>query len=356
MFKAFWDRGWEIVRLWADFTFRRRMPGMIAITVGGSLMLALVSGLALNLSTPWGAMSFTTAVETPNWLVIGAFATAALLILAGISWTNRDLKALDRKRVYVIELRGLRDTSGCPLEKAVPRWILGRREQILVNLRQGQDGRITDPHPLLRKIEGLPNDLATREGGMNREDAAYVLGGLASVPLTVLTGIVTDDECAVTLMDWDRHNSVWRELDGIDDGKRFVETGLAQIPEGCADVALGITVSYSLAKDKVAAKLPGVPLVELELEGAGSDAHWSEAKQIELGKQFLGTMMALGKKSVRTVHLFLVAPSSIALRFGRLYDKRNLPGLIVYQFEPDGPPFPWGVKMPVQGVPNAGIV
>jgi len=356
LFKSIFDRIWRLIELWLEFTFRRRMPGMIAITTGAALLLALLGGLALDLSTPWGAVSFTTEVATPNWLVLGVFSVAAALIVVGILWTSREFKALDRKRVFVIELRGLRDMSGCPLVNAVPLRIPGRREQVLVNLRQGQDGKITDPAVALKKIDNLPNDLSTRETGLDRQDFAYVLGGLASVPLTVLTGIVTDDECAVTLMDWDRHRGRWRELDGIDDGKRFAITGADELSENVSDVALAVSVSYGVDMQGVASKFPDMPIVELTLDGAGTEAHWSEEKQVALGQQFLDTMMRLGRLGVKTVHMFLAAPSSVALRFGRLYDKRNLPGLIVYQFEPSDPPFPWGVKMPVQEEGSASLV
>ncbi|MBT1516371.1 hypothetical protein KIP88_38625 [Bradyrhizobium sp. SRL28] len=37
-------------------------------------------------------------------------------------------------------------------------------------------------------------------------------------------------------------------------------------------------------------------------------------------------------------------------RFGCLYDKRNLPELIVYQYQREAnPPYPWGILMPVSG-------
>ncbi len=356
MFKTILDTLIYVARSWADWTFRQRKPGIILVNCAVALLALLLAGVVFKADTKWGRVSFSTAAETPNWLLIAAFAVVVILLLVGLYLTLQDVRTMNRKRVFVVELRGLRDMSGCPLAKEVSSRIVGRREQVLVNLRQGQDGAITNPQAALRKVMALPTDLASREAGHDRDDFTYVFGGLASVPLTLLAGVLTDDECAVTLMDWNRHRNCWSELNESDDGKRFVETGLNAVSAGAAEVVMAVTVSYQVDLNRVAQKVPGMPLVELRLDGAGTDAHWSEVKQIALGKQFLDTLIDLQNRGVATVHLFLAAPSSMVLRLGRLYDIRNLPALIVYQFEPNGPPFPWGVKMPVQGNPDAQIV
>lgn len=44
-------------------------------------------------------------------------------------------------------------------------------------------------------------------------------------------------------------------------------------------------------------------------------------------------------------------PASLSLRFGTVYDKRNLPSLTVNQFEQADPKkFPWAIRMPVAGL------
>ena len=107
----------------------------------------------------------------------------------------------------------------------------------------------------------------------------------------------------------------------------------------------------------IASKFPGLPVVEMTLEGSGPDAHWSEEKQAALARQFHETAIQLGTKGVRTIHLVLAAPNSIVLRFGRVYDKRNLPALVAYQYERSTtPPYPWGVRMPVAGEQQATLV
>ena len=109
--------------------------------------------------------------------------------------------------------------------------------------------------------------------------------------------------------------------------------------------------------EDVSAKLGDIPVVELNLEGGAPDCHWSEDKQHALGRQFLNAAVDLGNHGVKRIHLFLAAQNSVAFRFGRLYDKRNLPAIVVYQFQKDSaPPYPWGVLMPVCSIPYPSII
>ena len=62
-------------------------------------------------------------------------------------------------------------------------------------------------------------------------------------------------------------------------------------------------------------------------------------------------------KGARRIHLVLAAPNSVVFRLGRSYDKRNLPPVVVYQFENGSlPAYPSGVDTPVAGASRATIV
>jgi hypothetical protein len=53
----------------------------------------------------------------------------------------------------------------------------------------------------------------------------------------------------------------------------------------------------------------------------------------------------------------MAAPNSAVFNFGRRYDKRNLPALVVYQFEHGrNPAYPWALVMPVAGVDQAEVL
>ena len=181
-------------------------------------------------------------------------------------------------------------------------------------------------------------------------------GGLAPVPYTFLTGLLIDDEGQLFVMDWDRTTERWRPLDDPDDAKRFEVTGLESF-RGASEVVIAVAVSYQVLDRNLEAAFPALPIVRLTLEGGNVNAHWSAEKQAALAKQFLNAAIAVEGRGVRRINLVLAEPNSLVFRFGRAYDRRNLPALSVWQFERDTiPPYPWAIEMPVGARRRADIV
>ena len=332
----------------------------------GCLVLAFGAGWILDVSFPVRDgridVSFDSSGGIPILLVYVTALIGLLLVLIGPIWGIIcyivEQRRLDRKKVVVIEVRGLRDTSGTPLIESIPSSLKGHRDPVLVDIRQGiKDGEIIRPEAALDKLFSLSDDLKRRESGLDRRDLTLVYGGLSPVPFTFLTGVLIDDEGATLIFDWDRHAQAWRQLDGADDGKRFRSVGLDNMPGGTREVALAVSVSYGVNTEDVHAKVGEIPIVTLDLEGGSPDCHWSEEKQRALGAEFLDTAISLGNQGVRRIHLFLAAQNSVVFRFGRLYDKRNLPEVVVYQFQRSAtPPYPWGILMPVCGIDRPIVV
>jgi hypothetical protein len=306
----------------------------------------------MNLIVPAQSGAFQLSLDmdqgTPAYLIIICLIIAIVLILTGIVLLIIEERRLGKKRAVAIELRGLRDTTGDPLKDKVPRKIQGRREQILVNIRRS-DGSIIDPENALQQVVHLPTSIAHFEAGADRSDIAYVAGGLAPVPFSFLLGVLLDDERKVTLMDWDRNGDYWRSLDSQDDGDRFSVTGIEQIGQA-EEIVVSVSISYQTNVPAIIQKFVGQPIVSLVLPKLLTDGHWSEDKQSALAQMFFDTMRALCSTKVKRVNLILAAPNSIVIRFGRIYDKRNLPALTVWQYENgQKPTYPWGVSMPVAG-------
>lgn len=330
------------------------------------LGFALALGWVVDLSLPTkeGSLKFKfdSGAGAPVVLVFVVGALGVALTVAGVAWEiyrqREERRQLARKKVIVVEVRGLRDTSGAPLVDAVSPSLEGRRESLLFNLRQGlSDGQIVEPRIAVAKLAALPADIARRFEGLDRSDITLIYGGLAPVPLTFLCGVLVDDEGAVETMDWDRHRDAWRRLDADDDGGRFDINGLEVVTANASDVLLAVSVSYQVNLPGARAKILDAPLVEMGLATRNPDAHWSDHKQRELGRQFLETLIALEGLGVGHVHLFLAAPNSMVFRLGRLYDKRNLPKLTVYQYQQESePPFTWGVVMPAGGREHPVVV
>lgn len=349
------------IRLYFDYLIHRRSPGMRLITVGAGLIALILGGIAFDLSFPTSTgvvkIGFNTQAGVGYVLTVGVLALGVLLIVFGAYRLCREFAAADRLRVIVIELRGLRDWNGSPLVEAVPSRLRGKRESVVLDLRQRvEDGVIVSPSSALSGLQALRPRLNAIESGLDRRDIKHVLGGLAPVPFTFLLGVLVDDESPITIMDWDRHLRRWRELSDADDGQRFSVEGM-DIAGGNESVILAISASYSVDIGGARSKVGPMPVVQMVLSGASTDAHWSAEKQQALARQFLDVAVRLGNAGVRTIHLFFAGPSSLVLRFGMTYDKRNLPNVVAYQYERgETPPFPWGVSMPVAGQTTAKIV
>lgn len=348
----------HFLRSLIDWVFRRRSPALFIMRTGlVCATLAFGAGWALDVSIPLQSgqvvISFDSADETPTSLLDTLGVVGLFMLVFGLCWEfaryRAERRRLDRKKIIVIETRGLRDTGGTPLIEAIPASLEGQRDPVLIDMRQGiKDGEIVEPEVTLGELISLPTDLKRRENGIDRRDLTLVYGGLAPVPFTFLTGVLIDDESALVILDWDRHLENWREFEDSDDGKRFICSGLDCICGDAREVALAVSVSYKVNADDVRAKVGEIPVVALELEGGSPDCHWSEDKQRALGKQFLETIIGLSNRRVERIHLFLAAQNSIVFRFGRLYDKRNLPKVVVYQYQRSiVPPYPWGILMPV---------
>ncbi|RWP43842.1 MAG: SAVED domain-containing protein [Mesorhizobium sp.] len=348
-----------------DWLFRPKSAGIMAMRVGLALVaIAFGIGWAFDLSIPLQGGRLNVSLDSgegiPGLVVYAVAAAGLLLALGGLTLEcvryTHDHRSQTRKRVLVIEGRGLRDGPGQPLSDAVPRTLKGHRQSILLDLRQKvEDGKIVAPSQILPRIAGLGAQIDQLTAGVDRSDVNLVYGGLTAVPFTFLTGVIMDDEDKVLVLDWDRRQENWRLLDEEDDGRRFSTTGLDQLVSS-PEVVLAVSVSYPIIASDLREGFPTLPVVRITLDEGTLHSHWSDRKQAQLADQFVRTAIELGGKGVARIHLVLAAPNSIVFRFGRSYDKRNLPEIAVYQFEKGShPPYPWAVAMPVSGISSATI-
>lgn len=344
-----------------EYVFRRRSVGASLIKVGVPLYALVLVSLTVGLTIPTKNGPFIFSWDTSGGsaaLSWGVFIVATAIVATGLMLIVRDVRRENREKVIVIEARGLRDWQGEPLEKAVPISLKGRRDPMVVDVRQGViDGQIVSPERALQKLSGLPDDIARQTNGRDRADISFVLGGLAPVPFLFLLGVIVDDEHSMMIMDWDRDKRIWRPLDEEDDDQQFDIVGLNALVSGPTRVALCVSASYDVLDVDVRLVEPSAPIVRMDLQGRSTASHWSEEKQQRLARQFLDTVMALARLGVTDIALFLAAPASLSLRLGAVYDKRNLPKLTVNQFElADPKKFPWAVRMPVAGLANPELV
>ena len=331
--------------------------GVLLLTAGGG---PLLWGVLLGGAWPITIEAWTIALQqspvsvATHWAML----TFGCTFLIGSGWYFFDDRGNEVRQVVIaVEISGLRDLTAPPLVEAVPISFRGTRMAVTVDLRQNiVDGELSDPQRALAEVSTLPARVKERCFGRDRRDIQVVAGGLAPVPLLFLAGVLLDDESEVSLLDWDRYQDKWRKLDGNGSGKRLQTTMTLSESPG-KDVALCISMSNRSDLDSVSSL--GLRIIHLELPRAGTAQHWAESDQEVWGRQFLETAIALETTGVPRIHLFVAAPSSVVLRMGRLYDKRNLPALRVYQFQRSTEAvflYPWSIEMPVAARSAAEVV
>lgn len=358
-------------RLFENFVLKAtdwwfRVTSIERFLIGGSLALitTLYAGprlleIALRLAVgavPEGLLQAQKTLDlVDGWILTICSALIIVGVALAVIRELRDAKLRSKKRVLAIEARGLRDDDGAPLSETVSKHHEGRVIPILLDLRNRMDGKVIQPERALEEISTAQRSVLQHQKDGDRADLTTVYGGLTSVSYTFLTGVLLDDEGNLVTYDWDRTKEAWRKIEGDDDEVGFQVEGLETISDA-SEVVVALAYSYPINGDDLATTFD-LPVVRLTLEEMSSDAHWSQKKQNRLAQEFLEITKQLSAKGAKRIHLVLAAPNSVVFTFGRRYDKRNLPELVVYQYQRgEIPSYPWGVLMPVSGVDQARVL
>ncbi len=344
------------------WVIRPRNLGVSLLSRSSTFLLAIGSGVSIEAQGVAGlvdAFKYAPTDGLPRNLVtiVVYLACATWVIgLLMILWTQyREWKEADRRRILVVEMRGLVDTSDKPLLAAVPRTVLGRRVDCLVDVRTHLAAPIPNVEEAIKEIEHIRRDVRRVRGDTARADVQVVAGGVMQVPLLFFAGTLLDDEGSVLLMDWERTKGDWKQLGDQADGDTFEITGLDD-PRARKEVVLAVSASYVAAYNDISATFPGIPVVRMARPNPQPNTLWSEDTQATLTQQFLQTLGTLANQGVETVHLVLAAPASLAIRLGKAYDHRNMPKLRCYQREQNQtPPYPWSIQMPAAQQPVAFV-
>ena len=344
----------RVVNLWVAWTFRKRNVGLAIVAACCAVLVAIVSGsISVEANGVFGvvdAFKFSTSGGAEDLVQTVIVWTMLLGVAIGIGLAShaywQEMKEADIKRVVVVELRGLVDTSDHPLIAAVPKSLRGQKIDALVDVRQLLTGPTPNVSAALLEIRHLQRNVRHVRGDAARAHVQVVAGGIMPVPLLFYSGVLLDDEGHVLLMDWERIQKLWKPLDDPDNGTRFIVNETQGTRQSKA-VVLAVSASYRVDMADIQTTFPGLPVVDMALQGLAVNSSWSEEAQIQLTQQFLQMLGTLANDGVELIHLVLAAPASLSIRFGMAYDGRNMPTLRCYQWNRGQiPPYEWSVQMP----------
>jgi hypothetical protein len=347
-----------LVNQLVGWIIRPRNLGVALLSRSSTLLLMLGSGFTIEAEGIAGivdAFRYAPAEGLPGNLVTIIVYLACLTWLIGllmVLWTQfREWKEADTRRILVVEMRGLVDTSDKPLLAAVSRTLLGRRVDCMVDVRKHLAAPTPNVEEALKEIEHIQRDVRRARGDTARADVQVIAGGVMQVPLLFFAGTLLDDEGNVLLMDWERTKGNWKRLTDEVDGESFEVTGLDGL-ENSKEVVLAVSASYVVAYNDIATTFPEIPVVRMARPNPQPNSLWSEDTQAALTQQFLQMLGTLANQGIEMVHLVLAAPASLTIRFGKAYDHRNMPKIRCYQHEKNQTPaYPWSVQMPTAKQP-----
>lgn len=331
-----------------DWLFRRRDPEILVIRY--CLVALAPTCFTLLASLAIEHEGLKVDIDFGPIEMFAKFIALILLIIIVICFVGACIRftgkarSLAKRRVFVIEGRGLRDDDGQKLVTIAREIDPAVQASIPLDLRQKVNETIVSPQDVLPKIAVMREALNQQKSSVGAENAKVVYGGLTPIPFTVMTGIELDDEGQIEVVDWDRQAENWRRLDDEDDLKPLIVSGLDKAQEQ-KRVVLAVAISYPI-NDKDLNTTFEMPVIRMELEGMSSNSHWSHDKQSRLAIEFLEICKKLSAHGVEEIHLVLAAPNSMSFNLGRRYDRRNLPYLYIYQYERSADvKYPWSVNV-----------
>lgn len=344
----------KIIEILVAYFTRTRRPVFLLL---GACVSVLVASLGFDFKASWrrkttggdeefqvGAFGSEGLVaDAVAWVALFFFAICAAILIFEII---REFRAASRKRVICVELRGMGDTSETPLLNAIPKKYIGRREDCLIDVRDFLTSSPPNVKGTIARISLLPEQVRLRCGDTNRTDLTLVVGGLMPVPLLFYAGMLLNDGGGKEFFDWERTQHDWKELVASDDGGRFEALNVDDVPQGAEEVVLAVSISYRIKDEHLKSTFGTSPIARLQLLNSALNDQWSKDKQVAMLGQFLKAISSLSDHGVKRIHLVLAASASLSLRIGSAYD-RNMPEVLVYQFEPEQSPcYPWSIAMP----------
>jgi hypothetical protein len=250
------------------------------------------------------------------------------------------------------------------LENTVPARITGKR-QVPVMLDYFQDLQGFDPSRLRKVASTILNVQETinqMSRGHNPKDVEIYAGELAPVPFLFLLGNALEDERPIHWVEYDRIENKWAwSHEGA-----HVDIWGYQLPNTMPsnEVVIKAGITYPIAEHDTAKAFHNLPVVVWEPLNKLLQKVIDEESCIQIAKEFKALVMELHTLGISKIHLLLACSSALTMRLGSVIDPRNMPLVIVYQYERTNPLiYPWGigvetmngVKTPILEVTNNRI-
>ena len=343
-----------------------RSPGSSAITAGLAIILVLSSANIvgeLSINTPWlmfvGSIASTKIPDNCEYVL---WAVALGLIVFGAYWNfrmahlqrKREVEENDHKVVLVVQVDAYNEVIPPPLSSAVPAEIKGRRIPILIRKRDALVGG-NSLQETVDEVMHTKRQLLQHAGGRDLDDISVCVGGLAPVPLLFVLGNVLEDDRPIHWADLQRREQRWVW------SHEGVPAQIWELPKpdtiSSGEVVLKSGITYQIADEDVARAFPNLSVVKWEPVDKLFQAVIDEPSCRAICDEFKALMHLLLAHGVKRVHFLLACSSALTMRLGSVLDPRNMPEVIVYQYERNSElVYTWGLGIHVHEGRKSPIV
>lgn len=342
----------DIVRLYIKTKYVRR-PGSIVITAGLTILLILfganfVGAFGINV-LGFVAEGTISSPETPASWGLALLCLSVTLVIGGAAWLfhtdhqqrKRDAEENDRKIVLVVQVDAYNEVIPPSLSSAVPEDIKGRRIPVLIQKREA----LVAGNSLQESVDEVMHtkrQLLQNAGGRDLNDINVCAGGLAPVPLLFLLGNVLEDDRPIHWADWERNEKRWA---WSHEGAPVQPWGLPK-PSfmSSSEVVLKSGITYPIADKDITQAFSNLPVVKWEPTDRLFQKIIDEQSCRAICDEFKALMHLLLAHGVKRIHFLLACSSALTMRLGSVLDPRNMPEVIVYQYERNSElVYTWGI-------------
>lgn len=355
----------DILRLYINAKYIKT-PGSRAITCGLAILVLLLGNnvvgiLKINIPHIEFAASVNASGIPAYWELI-LYCLSLFLILLGMAWIfyidwkqrKHEAEENDRKVVLVVQIDAYSNVIQSPLALAVPAEIKGRRTPIMIEKRDALLGgnSLKETAEDVLNIERTLNQYASSH---NLADINVCAGGFAPVPFLFLLGNVLEDERPTHWAEWDRNESRWAWSKNGIYVQPWSTPSLDSTPAD--EVVLKSGITYSIADKDVACAFPKLSVVKWEPTDKLFQVILDEQSCRDICDQFKTLMCQLKGQGVKRIHFLLACSTALTMRLGSVLDPRNMPEIIVYQYEKNSDLiYTWGLGVKVHEGRKSTIV
>ena len=348
----------KLFSIFFEYLLRKKTPVTVLLQIGSGLILGAGALATFLIKISLGEyIPYLSSVEIEySTVYYYSIPLGVVMILFSMFLIYKDESKISRRIKLALYQSGLLNVLEENITSSLTRKTKSNIPIIKIDIHQYiENNQVKEVDKALEEIDkGICRFIDTVKDSQYDSDLYYA--GLVSVPFSFYTGMELDDRYDITVFDYDRESKAWKEITNkIDFDENLMFSENKGNKDGNSIVV--IACSYPINYDEIKKSFPEYPISSIKIKNININNHWDKQFHINLQRNFFQLLQALSAKGTKKVHLILAAQNSVSFNLGRIYDNRNLPEIIVYQYEKGSErKYPWGIKMKTSGISKAEII